>query len=1183
MYQKLIIKGLRHKVSTLLCPDEVSLPKQTTMVPIAAFIACMETKPEVKMVLPCLPPSGRHINSNGHTHLIYFSHAIEAIEYCVNPQFCRVALHHGALNATFRILDGEYDLHGSDVNLVCRMLDVTQTGEVVISEAAINVLNLPSTHRTIRIIKWGPVALRTFTNFPMMYMAYYYPNGIPALPDTARDPPSETLSLTFPDIGCDVHWEKVLMYGEFGRAVVADGTRLIWPPEGNITFMTVMLCDVASFHQCFTPEDKIKTMNLFKKVLWGASQDNSGYVTRVSLSEERWEIVFANAWDAVRCVINIQLSMLGVNWPGALEANPKFQSIRTDTVMLFAGPRLRIGVHTFNATTRMDPFTLRVQYIAAEKEVSTCLAYACEAGESLISEDCLERMQTRLAQLDFPAFRQVATVTAPACPDRVYSCYSVVPRDLIERWKFFTRTVESDASVASISEADFRAMKQQVAVLEKTIEERTAIVTEIRNKLESMGPPYVNRQTFLLQGSITRTLRHDDIIPPSPDTYGHHYIVGIDVCSFEEIALSCPDSCFTKSNRIFNELILEELLTRYHGIVLRKVETLKERTIFLRFDVLSEALYFSACCQYELTLLNWPEDLDNIKACAYIKHNQIGGEDDRIIWRGFRVRMAIHLGIITHHYDSATGQKLPCGYDLNLVHRLLHLMEPGEIFLTQAVAFEMENQSVSVAGSLTMELGCLAVRGHPDPVAVFGMFPGSLVLRNPFLRKEVNLQSETTPDDPMYQDADRSLIMIHVQVSSWNEVKDLSNDLELYETMIMKLARQYEARVLHFDGKDARYAFYSDDTACQFISNLPGNMLTLNWSDDLTLTELGCEVRSEVGIIMRGLRFQVGVHRLDNIITFYDSVSDKHLFLDKEYTIPLALCISAHPGEALVSRNTFSNKTFVTNKMFTDQIGVYHFYEMGRPIDVLQVLPMLLQSRRNYFSELDLIQNEDSEKKGKVKAIDLSWEGRRAQQIQSKQIAMMQVEKTAAQHLEGYKKKEMGKCPLEQLVAYEFAQNAPGLVKSKMRYDAEASLKMAALEQFEMCRMFSEDEFYVERKFYTFHNIRSFLYNQRKSYDPSNPRTEIVDKVMRNLDCVTRPIDYYSVFHSLINQFAIGDRDTRQEDLVKSWVELTCAVNPSNLTQKLVADEVQRLVNVPVDVISELTKSIHSLRNLNDV
>lgn len=128
--------------------------------------------------------------------------------------------------------------------------------------------------------------------------------------------------------------------------------------------------------------------------------------------------------------------------------------------------------------------------------------------------------------------------------------------------------------------------------------------------------------------------------------------------------------------------LLRSLLKKHRGyeVVHSRDRNSGEGSFCLAFQNVSDALEWCMEAQLELVQIEWPKALLNHPGSA----EEWGDTDDRVLFRGLRVRMGIHFGHPRIVRDPITRRVEYIGPVINAAARITAMTHGGQILLSSA-------------------------------------------------------------------------------------------------------------------------------------------------------------------------------------------------------------------------------------------------------------------------------------------------------------------------------------------------------------------------------------------------------------------------------------------------------------------------------------------------------------------
>jgi len=152
---------------------------------------------------------------------------------------------------------------------------------------------------------------------------------------------------------------------------------------------------------------------------------------------------------------------------------------------------------------------------------------------------------------------------------------------------------------------------------------------------------------------------------------------------------------------------------------------------FISFSETDDALQCAVDIQTNLMNAPWPkgnlETLATYKEEPFNKEKMTTGAPTNFLWRGFRVRMGIHLGLPIPLFDSRTLRGDYLGPTVNLAARVAGTAHGGEIRMSK-IAIDSCSTKVIQGVNITA-CGEVTLKGIQQPVPIVSVVPTALADR----------------------------------------------------------------------------------------------------------------------------------------------------------------------------------------------------------------------------------------------------------------------------------------------------------------------------------------------------------------------------------------------------------------------------------------------------------------------
>jgi class 3 adenylate cyclase len=138
---------------------------------------------------------------------------------------------------------------------------------------------------------------------------------------------------------------------------------------------------------------------------------------------------------------------------------------------------------------------------------------------------------------------------------------------------------------------------------------------------------------------------------------------------------------------------LRSALHKHHGyeVVFLRDRNSGEGSFCMAFQHAADALAWCAEAQKALIKVDWPEALLEHPGAA----EEWGDIDDRVLFKGLRVRMGVHLGTPKVVRDPMTRRVEYIGPVVNAAARITALTHGGQIVMSRAVYLKIKEQAVN--------------------------------------------------------------------------------------------------------------------------------------------------------------------------------------------------------------------------------------------------------------------------------------------------------------------------------------------------------------------------------------------------------------------------------------------------------------------------------------------------------
>eukprot|EP00906_Rhabdomonas_costata_P011291 RCo016023 len=205
-------------------------------------------------------------------------------------------------------------------------------------------------------------------------------------------PPSSSTGLTLPLVvglggGCLLVVFLVASSALYLRRQAAERRVLAMAPTGTIA---IVFTDIQGSTQLWDqhPEEMSAALELHNRAIREELATFGGY--EVKTIGDSFMIAFPNALDAVACCVNIQLSLLTLEWPDAiLQTETGLAITNEDGTLLWRGLRVRMGVQVGEPEVVVDHSTSRVDYFGPMVNQAARVESRAHGGEICLTQEVM--------------------------------------------------------------------------------------------------------------------------------------------------------------------------------------------------------------------------------------------------------------------------------------------------------------------------------------------------------------------------------------------------------------------------------------------------------------------------------------------------------------------------------------------------------------------------------------------------------------------------------------------------------------------------------------------------------------------------------------------------------------------------------------------------------------------------
>eukprot|EP01065_Artemidia_motanka_P049251 TRINITY_DN8103_c1_g1_i1.p1 TRINITY_DN8103_c1_g1~~TRINITY_DN8103_c1_g1_i1.p1 ORF type:complete len:736 (+),score=296.28 TRINITY_DN8103_c1_g1_i1:85-2292(+) len=225
-------------------------------------------------------------------------------------------------------------------------------------------------------------------------------------------------------------WEE-LYQGEDNRGEeeADEAEQRVAAPEATVAFVfTDIASSTALWEQ--VPEAMDEALSIHNRVMRRALRDAEGY--EVKTIGDAFMVAFADTKNALRFCLMVQTDLNDQDWPEELQEVSAAAREEGAHGPIFAGLRVRMGLHVGEVIKEVNPITGRADYRGHTVNTAARVEGQGVGGQIFMTNDALANVEGTLAELGDPVIRTVGlrTLKGVAKPVELYAC---VPSHLSER------------------------------------------------------------------------------------------------------------------------------------------------------------------------------------------------------------------------------------------------------------------------------------------------------------------------------------------------------------------------------------------------------------------------------------------------------------------------------------------------------------------------------------------------------------------------------------------------------------------------------------------------------------------------------------------------------------------------------------------------------------------------------
>lgn len=369
---------------------------------------------------------------------------------------------------------------------------------------------------------------------------------------------------------------------------------------------------------------------------------------------DAFRLAFGNVVDAVKFCMDFQESLLHCKWPKSVTKMTVFKIKSEDGNLLFAGPRVRMGIHaavpgTFDVKFNM--VTNKPVISGPSWRAAHSLGDVGSGGQILISDTVWSLLQQNLSDVGFPSIKHSGAYVFDDLPEVSMDIFSIAS--------------SYDSGILLRKFGDLRRCRQLARAV----------------PIGTVGtPPQGEIAVVALRASQYETLT----VQPSLTSFRR-----------DPKAVADEQNLLMEMSEANNELLIRTILAisqQFTGYRF-KVENQCEEDCFMAFKSVADACRFCISLQVALVCADWPDE----PKAHYINAN--------LIYRGPTVACAIHATNTDEAEFYNVAEEAVENYDKKFAGAgvdgllsVLNLGNAGQILLTQSAWLNV--QYCSLLGEL---------------------------------------------------------------------------------------------------------------------------------------------------------------------------------------------------------------------------------------------------------------------------------------------------------------------------------------------------------------------------------------------------------------------------------------------------------------------------------------------------
>ncbi|KAF6259953.1 hypothetical protein COO60DRAFT_1700595 [Scenedesmus sp. NREL 46B-D3] len=553
---------------------------------------------------------------------------------------------------------------------------------------------------------------------------------------------------------------------------------------------------------------------------------------------DSFQVAFDTCQAALAFCVDIQYRFLEQTWSKEVLRLNACKVVRgPDGAVLFAGPRVRMGIHYAREGTvavRLHNLTRHKVYAGPAVQIALDVSEVANGGQIVLTEDAVAKLSENMALAGFPVIRMAGLFQLPCVPCPVF-LYSVV-------------------------EAVGRPLRRTFAGL---------------RKIKNIWPQPPEMQ-------LPATLQYNINLPPLPVANNALAFVALRLATYPRDRQKCD------LNRVLQDKFEEVFAVQaqqFKGYLFQTHEAAsREGTWTVAFQSSMDALRFTHAAQMMLMQTHWPP-------CAHeFCGLSLPSADGRMLFQGPRVCMAVHEAseyLVSE--DESVGADVPrkvmsfAGPGVTLPILLTYAGRGGQVILSERAWDAVKPIVTQHPGAHTViSLGTHVVStDYPVPMLLMEVMPNLLSKRTfqPVMTKKlVEPGYREAPDsrDPMtivFAKVSKPPEVTHAEKGDTAGNADVRDEditltiqafqisVSMYTTTARKLLRKYDG----YECKEPEpgkftLAFKELEDAITWACHLQEELMYLSWPTHLLgMQECREQHDADGRLIWRGLRVRIGM------------------------------------------------------------------------------------------------------------------------------------------------------------------------------------------------------------------------------------------------------------------------------------------------------------------------------------